>query len=575
MKHMKNAAITAVAALSLCCAPGEMSAQITAASNPDNNLISPSFSDIETLNCDMVTVGTGDKMTAVAFEGVTSSISYYGIHIECAGYQHDLYIQEAFHPDIVIADNTDPNAMLGEDYLVAIVYEQHTGASISDIWMNVYEFTGMGTGSEMCVDSNTYYLFTSHDEMGTNPHIDMWGDRSNTSVNNMQQLHDYIVTWDYADNITYNTEIQYVYGTLLPSGSSTVSSIYTGVTDAHLSDVGAQTALTAPGMGGVERTAWISYIEQSSNSLKLLQQDFDATLAPSSSSVTTLDNTHAFAPILPRIEAQALADITSGYATWNVVAAENTGLSIGPKIYAYNDAGGFPSATFDVWSAGTGNNGVNYLLRSPCVAGVGPNMVSSASGVGTTQFSLGYFSSFTYSPSVPGSTGGDYFSNSIDISGGNWSSTYNQYYEVNMDDQFGATAGQFIPEHKVTMAVTSSSNTGDDLYTVWYTGDYSGNPGYIKYKYSGNSYSYKPADVNTIGSDKELSIFPNPADNQLTINGVNDAEYTIVDMSGKVLLTGSVEPGKNNVDIHVLAPGVYLLNVNENGKATNLKFSKE
>lgn len=548
-------------------------AQITAASNPDNTLMpGVNFTDIETLNCDMVTVGSGNKMTAVVIEGSTPSSGYYAIHVECNGQVFDiLTTYNAFSPDIVIADNTDPNAILGEDYLVTIVYEHHN--SPNDIIMEVFEFNQMGTGSDLYTGKNVYTLYTPNGFV-QNPHIDLWGDRNNTSVNNMQQLHDYIVTWDYDPNISgYNVE--YVYGTVLPSGNTTVSSVYTAVTNAHLSDVSAQTVLNP---SSVERTAWISYIDQGSNSLKILQQDFDNTLTPLGSTITTLDNTHSFADILPRIEAQALADVTSGSATWNIVAAENTPTSTIPTVYVFNDAGGTPSATFDVTSAGSGNNGIDYFVRSPCVAGVGPNMASSASGIATTQFSIGYFSTYTHAPSVGGSTGGDYYSNSIDISGGGWSSTYNQYYEVNSNDMFGAAPGaMFSPQNKTTMAITSSSNEGDDLFTVWYTGvDASGSGnGILNYKFSSNNYSYKPTTVNETKAQIRCKIYPNPAVDHITIEGAANADYAISNMTGILIQKGVIKGTHEIISTKTLPTGVYLMSLIKDNEIQRHRFIKK
>ena len=67
--------------------------------------------------------------------------------------------------------------------------------------------------------------------------------------------------------------------------------------------------------------------------------------------------------------------------------------------------------------------------------------------------------------------------------------------------------------------------------------------------------------------DFEGDVYPNPASDMLHIrpgNG-NAFRWTLTDISGKVLQTGEAI-GETTVDTRSCAPGLYLLQVNANGK---------
>jgi hypothetical protein len=62
-----------------------------------------------------------------------------------------------------------------------------------------------------------------------------------------------------------------------------------------------------------------------------------------------------------------------------------------------------------------------------------------------------------------------------------------------------------------------------------------------------------------------FSLYPNPAHNQLFIeNPINEPSNIILtDLYGKTLLTNYIKPGKNNIDISALKPGIYILRLND------------
>lgn len=64
----------------------------------------------------------------------------------------------------------------------------------------------------------------------------------------------------------------------------------------------------------------------------------------------------------------------------------------------------------------------------------------------------------------------------------------------------------------------------------------------------------------------QFSIYPNPASNVLTIEGDAIENYTILDLTGRVIETRTVNSSKVLVDVFGLNNGIYLIRLNE-GKA--------
>lgn len=79
-----------------------------------------------------------------------------------------------------------------------------------------------------------------------------------------------------------------------------------------------------------------------------------------------------------------------------------------------------------------------------------------------------------------------------------------------------------------------------------------------------------PTDVNTVAVNTDgISIFPNPAQNTVRINGIGaDVAYKVTDMSGKTVLSGTTVKG--SIDISQLATGTYALELQNGDKKTAL-----
>lgn len=69
-----------------------------------------------------------------------------------------------------------------------------------------------------------------------------------------------------------------------------------------------------------------------------------------------------------------------------------------------------------------------------------------------------------------------------------------------------------------------------------------------------------------------LTIYPNPATNELYMGNVSSGNYYISDATGHVIQQGTLDNGKLNVS--KLAPGLYFITVLQNGKELHARFVK-
>lgn len=94
---------------------------------------------------------------------------------------------------------------------------------------------------------------------------------------------------------------------------------------------------------------------------------------------------------------------------------------------------------------------------------------------------------------------------------------------------------------------------------VWYTSIYSGS--LMMRPVFGNLYTTGVAENNLLPS---LTVYPNPATDVVTIGGLETGtQYaaTVVDISGRTVISESVNAGQNTLDVSFLSPGLYVLSV--------------
>ena len=92
-------------------------------------------------------------------------------------------------------------------------------------------------------------------------------------------------------------------------------------------------------------------------------------------------------------------------------------------------------------------------------------------------------------------------------------------------------------------------------------------------KYS-NPLGIQEDDISGI---KTLQVYPNPANAMLYIDYLpdnKDAEYTISDISGRILSTGILNNSNQGIDIAKYSNGIYLISIKDGSKNFNVKFVK-
>jgi hypothetical protein len=73
-------------------------------------------------------------------------------------------------------------------------------------------------------------------------------------------------------------------------------------------------------------------------------------------------------------------------------------------------------------------------------------------------------------------------------------------------------------------------------------------------------------------------VFPNPAKNAITISSstAENAEITIYDLNGRVVINTSIIGYQKEIDINQISKGYYLMKIGGSDKTTDLvKFIKE
>ena len=79
--------------------------------------------------------------------------------------------------------------------------------------------------------------------------------------------------------------------------------------------------------------------------------------------------------------------------------------------------------------------------------------------------------------------------------------------------------------------------------------------------------------TNNNFEQNEITIYPNPANNTISVNLKNNSTFNILDLTGRLVIASKVE--NNTIDISNLNKGVYILQTNSVNGTTNTKFLKQ
>ena len=79
--------------------------------------------------------------------------------------------------------------------------------------------------------------------------------------------------------------------------------------------------------------------------------------------------------------------------------------------------------------------------------------------------------------------------------------------------------------------------------------------------------------TNNNFEQNEITIYPNPANNTISVNLKNNSTFNILDLTGRLVIASKVE--NNTIDISNLNKGVYILQTNSVNGTINTKFLKQ
>ena len=96
----------------------------------------------------------------------------------------------------------------------------------------------------------------------------------------------------------------------------------------------------------------------------------------------------------------------------------------------------------------------------------------------------------------------------------------------------------------------------------------------VKTYYFDNVAIYDPTvNVNSISSNNEFSVYPNPANSYIRVNVTQNLNYKILDLSGSVVITGKIE--NKDININNLSNGIYVLQLNTELGIVSKRFVKQ
>lgn len=461
------------------------------------------------------------------------------------------------NPDVAIIDKSA--GTWGEDYRIMVVAEN---LNTNAVGLLQAEITGVGAVPPIYTVA-TPLLTTLNTNLGStayNPHIDAAADKTFLIGGNYYGSDDFVVVWEEPTGILpgiwarpFNYQATFTAGT--------PAQIFSGF--ASMADVACRGYATlSPLVPSPTYSAYISFVDATSGLINVgeLVSDKSATVYSAGGSMPMGPVTPPMTYGYPRIEARKLGDVIPGAPTWELVAAADPGTGF-PEIHAYNDIVFGPT----ILSLSSTSNHFK-----PVVSGVGWDI--NATGVvtfGAKKFTISYY---TDDAAAFGNTNGDYVSNFIDMSGGGLLTPDNYQVAVGPNP-----LRQVFTYDEPCIAISTSSNNGDDLLSVYYDG-WDGTNGEILYKFmNGNIINYKngTTSISNLIGEKIFNISPNPATNNIKVDGVTNASYSITDITGKTIVSGTVTASANSIAVNQLAAGTYLILFTENGSRQQMKFVKQ
>ena len=157
---------------------------------------------------------------------------------------------------------------------------------------------------------------------------------------------------------------------------------------------------------------------------------------------------------------------------------------------------------------------------------------------------------------------------------------FNDTYSLYVDGKLSSTADCLTNKPKGFFVVGAvRGDISDNKFSVFFNGQiddigfWNRSLTEIEVK---NLYSNSVVGVEESSTSNLYSIFPNPAQNQITIQIPNDSKetrYSISNCLGNSILTGELSYGKTTIDVSNLSDGLYLIQIGV-GRQQSFTFIK-
>ena len=137
-------------------------------------------------------------------------------------------------------------------------------------------------------------------------------------------------------------------------------------------------------------------------------------------------------------------------------------------------------------------------------------------------------------------------------------------------------AGRRVPNRKPALQTRTREEAGMAIYMAAAILGIEIHPQLTSSRLAGTSSNNQPTIQFSPYVGLLIKLYPNPANETLFVEGINESEalITIFDMEGKLALAKNTS-GNCQIDISMLKNGIYRLNVQiKNGDVSNHKFIK-
>jgi hypothetical protein len=162
-----------------------------------------------------------------------------------------------------------------------------------------------------------------------------------------------------------------------------------------------------------------------------------------------------------------------------------------------------------------------------------------------------------------------------------WAKSYTDAYGLEKYKVWVSTSGTAIADF--TDELTSGATDADTLWTEisYDLSSYAGDQIYIAIQcVSNDAFIFMVDDilldagVNVSDAEiKEISIYPNPANDIVTVANAENAEITIVNMLGQRVISQTANSDRETINVSDLTDGTYIIRVESNDKVTTQKLN--